>query len=93
MQQYTPSGGNLAEQYQKSNGSPLSARDLTWSYSAFVTMAEARAGLVPAGWGAGGLTVPSQCSSSGGGGGGTIPVAFNVRATTVLGGAFSAFLI
>lgn len=88
VQQYTPSGGALAEQYNKNGGAPLSARDLTWSYSAFVTAAEARAGLVPGGWGAQGLTVPASCSSGGGGGGGgsTVPVTFNVQATTVLGG-------
>ena len=31
VEKYTPSGGNLAEQYSRSNGSPLSAVDLTWS--------------------------------------------------------------
>ncbi|OAR02060.1 hypothetical protein LLEC1_06362 [Akanthomyces lecanii] len=31
---YTPSGGALAEQFDKNNGSPLSARDLTWSSGA-----------------------------------------------------------
>ena len=30
-QKYTPSGGSLAEQYDKSTGNPLSAPDLTWS--------------------------------------------------------------
>ena len=30
-QKYTPSGGGLSEQYDKSTGAPLSAPDLTWS--------------------------------------------------------------
>ncbi len=85
----TPSGGGLAEQYSRSNGSPLSAVDLTWSYAALLTAYGARNGVIPASWGAKGLTVPTTCSRGGGGGsGGTIPVTFNVQATTVFGGAF-----
>ncbi|KAK0202042.1 glucoamylase [Desarmillaria ectypa] len=87
---YTPSGGGLAEQYSRSNGSPLSATDLTWSYAATLTASGARAGVVPASWGASGLTVPSTCSTSSGGGGGggsdgTVSVTFNEFATTVFG--------
>ncbi|TFK52523.1 glucoamylase [Heliocybe sulcata] len=87
--QYTPSNGGLAEQYSRSNGSPLSAVDLTWSYASAVTAFEARNNTQFAGWGAAGLTVPSTCSTSGGGGGGgggsTVAVTFNVDATTVYG--------
>ncbi|KFY89905.1 hypothetical protein V500_05399, partial [Pseudogymnoascus sp. VKM F-4518 (FW-2643)] len=36
---YTPSAGNLAEQYSRSTGAPLSAVDLTWSYAALLTVA------------------------------------------------------
>ena len=46
-QKYTPADGSLAEQYNRENGTPLSARDLTWSYAAFVSMAERRAGEYP----------------------------------------------
>lgn len=84
--EYTPSNGGLAEQFSNSNGSPLSAVDLTWSYAASLTAFGARAGVVPASWGAAGLT--TACSGGGGGGGGTgtIPYTFNVQATTVPGG-------
>ncbi|CAE6447014.1 unnamed protein product [Rhizoctonia solani] len=86
VQQYQGSGGALAEQYSRSNGSPLSAADLTWSYAAALTAFEARASNVPASWGASGLTVPTSCSTAGGGGsGGTVAVTFNVVATTVYG--------
>lgn len=84
---YTPSGGGLAEQYSRSNGSPVSAVDLTWSYAAALTAFAARAGQSSPGWGATGLTVPSTCSSGGGGGdSGTVTVTFNVNAITVFGG-------
>ncbi|KAK0464222.1 glucoamylase [Desarmillaria tabescens] len=83
---YTPSGGGLAEQYSRNTGSPLSPADLTWSYAATLTALGARAGVVPASWGASGLTVPSSCStSSGGGGGSTVSITFNELATTVWG--------
>ncbi|KAI0373730.1 glucoamylase [Pilatotrama ljubarskyi] len=82
---YTPSNGGLAEQYSRSNGSPLSAVDLTWSYAAALTSFAARSGKTYASWGAAGLTVPSTCSSSGGGGAGTVAVTFNVQATTTFG--------
>ncbi|TFY52909.1 hypothetical protein EVG20_g10351 [Dentipellis fragilis] len=91
---YTPSGGGLAEQYSRSNGQPVSAVDLTWSYASALTAFGARAGTTTASWGAKGLVVPSTCSSGGGGGGGggggsgnTVSVTFNVQATTVFGGA------
>ncbi|KAK0464228.1 glucoamylase [Desarmillaria tabescens] len=86
---YTPSGGGLAEQYSRNTGSPLSASDLTWSYAATLTAFGARAGVVPASWGASGLTVPSSCSTNSGGGGGgsdgTVSITFNEFATTFFG--------
>ncbi|CEL55684.1 glucoamylase [Rhizoctonia solani AG-1 IB] len=87
VQQYQGSGGALAEQFSRSNGSPLSAADLTWSYAASLTAFDARASKVPASWGASGLTVPSTCSTGGGGGGGggTVSASFTVTATTVFG--------
>lgn len=85
--QYTPSGGALSEQYSRSNGAPLSAIDLTWSYASALTVFAARAGQTPASWGAQGLSVPSSCLTSNAP---TVSVAFNVNATTILGGAWSA---
>ncbi|KAF9460753.1 glycoside hydrolase family 15 protein [Collybia nuda] len=82
---YTPSGGGLAEQYSRSNGAPVSAVDLTWSYAALLTTLGAREGVVPVSWGAKGLTVPSTCERGGGGGGGTVAVTFKVQATTTFG--------
>ncbi|KZT19533.1 carbohydrate-binding module family 20 protein [Neolentinus lepideus HHB14362 ss-1] len=79
---YTPSDGSLAEQYSKSDGSPVSAVDLTWSYASALTAFEARNNTQFAGWGATGLTVPSTCS---GNSGSTVAVTFNVDATTVYG--------
>ncbi|KAF8843358.1 hypothetical protein BDN67DRAFT_1008994 [Paxillus ammoniavirescens] len=79
---YTPSGGGLAEQYSRSNGEPLSAVDLTWSYASALTVFAARAGQTSASWGAQGLTVSSSCLTSDTA---TVSVEFNVDATTVLG--------
>jgi glucoamylase len=61
---YTPSDGSLAEQFDRNTGKPTSAADLTWSYAAFLTAAERRAGVVPAGWSAeNGKTLPGgSCS-------------------------------
>lgn len=39
---YTPENGALDEQYSRDDGTPLSARDLTWSYASFVSMRGAR---------------------------------------------------
>ncbi|USW54704.1 Putative glucoamylase, carbohydrate binding module family 20, six-hairpin glycosidase superfamily [Septoria linicola] len=63
-QQYTPQNGALAEQYSRSNGSPLSAADLTWSYAAFLTALNARKAVMPSTWGAGSARLPSSCSGS-----------------------------
>ena len=83
---YTPANGGLAEQFSRSNGSPLSAVDLTWSYAAALTGFAARNGTAVASWGAAGLTVPASCQ---GNTGPTVSVTFNVQATTVWGGASS----
>lgn len=65
VQKYTPSSGALSEQFDKSTGAPLSARDLTWSYASVLTMAAARNSQVPASWGAGSANqVPSVCAGS-----------------------------
>ncbi|KAK4042294.1 1, 4-alpha-D-glucan glucohydrolase [Parachaetomium inaequale] len=49
-QKYTPADGALAEQFTKTTGDPLSARRLTWSFAAFVSMAARRAGHFPPSW-------------------------------------------
>lgn len=83
VQEYTPSNGAMSEQYDRNNGSPLSASDLTWSYAAFLTATERRDGVVPPSWGEPDAnTVPSVCTSP--------PqcnskIIFNARVTTVPG--------
>ncbi|KAK3943533.1 glycoside hydrolase family 15 protein [Diplogelasinospora grovesii] len=62
---YAASNGSLSEQFSKSTGTPLSAYDLTWSYAAFLTAANSRAGLIPSSWSASsGNTVPGTCSAT-----------------------------
>jgi glucoamylase len=59
---YAQSNGSLSEQFARSNGTPLSAHDLTWSYAAFLTAAARRAGIVPYSWSESALiAVPSVC--------------------------------
>ncbi|KAG6889108.1 hypothetical protein C0995_003677 [Termitomyces sp. Mi166 len=82
VERYTPADGALAEQFTRTEGTPTSARDLTWSYAALLTANNARNGVVPASWGAAGLVVPTVCRGSGGP---TVPATFDVNATTVLG--------
>ena len=62
---YAQSNGSLSEQFSRSDGDPLSAYDLTWSYAAFLTCAARRAGVVPYSWGEPtASSVPSVCSST-----------------------------
>ncbi|EPS97511.1 hypothetical protein FOMPIDRAFT_154119 [Fomitopsis schrenkii] len=79
--EYTPSNGSLSEQYSKSDGSPLSAYDLTWSFASALTAFEARAGNTYGSWGAAGLAV----NCSGGSSGSTVAVTFTVNYDTVYG--------
>ncbi|KAH8702377.1 putative glycosyl hydrolase, family 15 [Talaromyces proteolyticus] len=66
VQKYTPSNGSLAEQFSRDDGTPLSARDLTWSYASFLTAVARRNGTVPESWGESKANaVPSACSSGG----------------------------
>lgn len=53
----------MAEQYSRSDGSPLSANDLTWSYAALLTSAHRRSGVLSNDWDSSG-TVPTQCSGT-----------------------------
>jgi len=76
VEKYTPSNGGLAEQFSRSNGTPLSATDLTWSYAAFLTAVARRNGQVPASWGESSTnTVPSSCSGTSAQGTYTTPTA------------------
>lgn len=43
VQAFTPPGGELAEQFDRTTGAPASARQLTWSYAAFITAVASRA--------------------------------------------------
>ena len=43
VQQYTPVGGELSEQFDRTTGVETSARHLSWSYAAFITAAASRA--------------------------------------------------
>lgn len=62
---YAAEDGSLAEQFDKDEGHPLSARDLTWSYAALLTAADRRAGIAPPSWGAYGVNpAPSQCKAT-----------------------------
>lgn len=62
---YAQANGSLSEQFAKTNGVPLSAYDLTWSYAAFLTAAARRAGVVPYSWGEStASSVPATCSST-----------------------------
>ncbi|KAK8025728.1 glucoamylase [Apiospora arundinis] len=61
---YAGANGALAEQYDRNNGKPLSARDLTWSYAAVLSAAARRAGVVPLGWAdsnSAATSVPGNC--------------------------------
>lgn len=54
--------GSMSEQFSKSDGSPLSARDLTWSYAALLTANMRRNSIIPAAWGVtSASSVPATC--------------------------------
>ncbi|KAL6308371.1 glucoamylase [Sparassis latifolia] len=76
--QYTPSGGALSEQYNKNNGTALSAIDLTWSYASALSAFAAEAGTTYGSWGAAGLQLPSTCT-------GGVAVTFTVTYDTYYG--------
>jgi glucoamylase len=50
VQKHTPASGALSEQFDRNSGKPLSARDLTWSYAAFLTATKRRAASVGPSW-------------------------------------------
>jgi glucoamylase len=83
VQKYTPSNGGLAEQFDKNNGSPLSAADLTWSYAAFLTATDRRASSVGPSWGESSNNVaPTTCTGTSAC---NAKITFNVRVTTNYG--------
>lgn len=51
VEKYISPNGSLSEQFDRNTGTPLSAYDLTWSFAAFVTMAQRRSGQYPKSWG------------------------------------------
>ncbi|CAL5874215.1 uncharacterized protein PFLUO_LOCUS8503 [Penicillium psychrofluorescens] len=65
VQQYTPNNGTLSEQFSRENGTPISARDLTWSYASFLTAVARRGRSMPSSWGSSRANkVPTQCQGS-----------------------------
>lgn len=42
VERHTPASGELSEQFDRTTGRQSSAKNLTWSYAAFITAAEAR---------------------------------------------------
>ncbi|MCJ1313258.1 hypothetical protein MMC25_006935 [Agyrium rufum] len=65
IEKYTPANNSLAEQFSRTNGAPLSAGDLTWSYASFLTAIARRANQVPASWGEPSAnSIPSICSAT-----------------------------
>jgi glucoamylase len=81
VKKYTPSDGGLAEQFDRNNGSPLSAGDLTWSYAAFLTATSRRADTMVPSWGeASSNQVSSICTRAC-----SAKITFNLRASTSSG--------
>ncbi|OJD14455.1 hypothetical protein AJ78_05190 [Emergomyces pasteurianus Ep9510] len=64
-QKYTPESSELAEQYSRKDGTPLSAADLTWSYASFLTAIARRNSSVPDPWGQTAATsIPATCQTT-----------------------------
>lgn len=65
QQSHAMTNGSMAEQFGKSDGFQLSARDLTWSYAALLTADMRRNSVVPPSWGEPlASSVPSVCSGT-----------------------------
>ncbi|KAI1172420.1 carbohydrate-binding module family 20 protein [Nemania sp. FL0916] len=68
LSQHIPSNGSLSEQFNKTAPfNPASANDLTWSYAAFISMAERRAGQFPPSWVPtthNSITLPTHCTAN-----------------------------
>ncbi|PCD41790.1 hypothetical protein AU210_004334 [Fusarium oxysporum f. sp. radicis-cucumerinum] len=78
---YVGTDGHLAEQFDKNDGHPLSATDLTWSYAAFLSAADRRAGVIPPSWAGGVAAVPNQCGTNTVAGSTSCPIATSVAVT------------
>ncbi|OOQ87442.1 Glucoamylase [Penicillium brasilianum] len=62
VEKYAMTNGSMSEQFSKSDGSQLSARDLTWSYAALLSANNRRNSVVPAAWGeTSASSVPATC--------------------------------
>ncbi|EDN03716.1 glucoamylase precursor [Histoplasma mississippiense (nom. inval.)] len=62
VQKYAPVSGELAEQFSRDDGTPLSASDLTWSYASFLTAVSRRNSSVPDPWGqTAASSIPPTC--------------------------------
>ncbi|PKS12239.1 hypothetical protein jhhlp_001539 [Lomentospora prolificans] len=60
--EYIHPNGSIAEQYTRDTGTPTSARDLTWSYAAFLSAVARRDKQVPRSWlNAQVVTPPNKC--------------------------------
>ncbi|KFY96651.1 hypothetical protein V500_02351 [Pseudogymnoascus sp. VKM F-4518 (FW-2643)] len=65
VEKFTPSSHSFSEQFSKSDGGPVSAIDLTLSYTGFLTAVAAREGAMPTSWGALSVSSVAQaCLSS-----------------------------
>ncbi|EFX05149.1 beta-glucosidase [Grosmannia clavigera kw1407] len=65
VQTHAMTNGSLSEQFDKSSGTSLSARDLTWSYAALLTTNMRRNAVVPKPWGeTTASSVPAVCSAT-----------------------------
>ncbi|KAJ5909237.1 hypothetical protein N7495_001919 [Penicillium taxi] len=65
VEKYAMNNGSLSEQFSKTNGTQLSAYDLTWSYAALLSANLRRNSVVPAAWGeTSARSVPATCSST-----------------------------
>ena len=105
--EHIPRSGDLSEQYSRRDGSPLSAKNLTWSYAAFLSATSRRSGAMPRPWASQeGARVPAACAPTSAKGvyraavaagaparGSlcTVPVEFRVRATTYWGESVLVF--
>ncbi|CAK7265751.1 glycoside hydrolase 15 protein [Sporothrix epigloea] len=62
VQMHAVTNGSLSEQYDKTFGTQLSARDLTWSYMALLNANMRRNAVMPPPWGSPGVSsIPSVC--------------------------------
>ncbi|CAK7202231.1 glycoside hydrolase 15 protein [Sporothrix eucalyptigena] len=62
VETHAMTNGSMSEQYDKTYGTQLSARDLTWSYAALLTANMRRNSVVPQPWGeTSASSVPSVC--------------------------------